>query len=75
MSPRVIDAGAIVHALTIPDEADARRMRSEDKFDRVRLELCYCSVFDDCWVQTYPGEADPDAVKACPAYGAEAFGN
>lgn len=41
-----------------------------DRFDAARLKLdvrlCYCSVFDDCWLaNTAP--ARPQPVKACPA--------
>lgn len=33
---------------------------------RIRLSLCYCSVFDDCWVARYESP-HPKAVDSCPA--------
>jgi len=39
-------------------------------FDRARFGLgvrvCYCSVFDDCWIARETG-ADPEPVASCPA--------
>lgn len=31
--------------------------------DRVAISLCYCSVYDDCWVKTMAD--DPVTVRAC----------
>ena len=40
-----------------------------DRFDQVRQELrmrvCYCSVFDDCWVADGSG-LNPEPVRQCP---------
>jgi hypothetical protein len=33
--------------------------------DLVNTSICYCSVFDDCWVRTDQGRR-PIAVKECP---------
>jgi hypothetical protein len=32
--------------------------------DRVRIQLCYCSVYDDCWLKRMA--EDPAPVRACP---------
>lgn len=34
---------------------------------RVRMNICYCSVFDDCWVFDTKRYGEPEAVAACPA--------
>ena len=33
---------------------------------KVSVKVCYCSVFDDCWV-TRNGSRKPEPVAACPA--------
>ncbi len=34
---------------------------------RLRVRVCYCSVFDDCYIRdTATPRARPEAVKACP---------
>ena len=30
------------------------------------IRLCYCSVYDDCWLAELGG-GEPESVKACPA--------
>jgi hypothetical protein len=41
-----------------------------ERFDAERLKLdvstCYCSVFDDCWIETREA-AEPRPVEQCPA--------
>lgn len=32
--------------------------------DRLRVEFCYCSVFDQCW-QGASDEIDPTPVRVC----------
>ena len=64
----------------LPDEEEEVRAKMKalypslietliEAFDsgRLRLELCYCSVFDDCWV-VQSGKRSPEAVSACPDY-------
>lgn len=36
--------------------------------DRITVDLCYCSVFDDCWTQSSKqnAAASPKPVKVCP---------
>lgn len=41
--------------------------------ERVRMELCYCSVYDDCWVTAM--EAEPVPVRACERDPARLFRN
>lgn len=33
---------------------------------RVQVTVCYCSVFDECWVRSYASDK-PEKVKVCPA--------
>ncbi len=75
LTPRVVDPGDLVSVLTISNADDARRLRSSGKSERLAVEICYCSVFDECWLQHHPDRGDPDPVKACPDYGGAAFQN
>jgi hypothetical protein len=43
------------------------------KFDEVRqndlrYRVCYCSVFDECWIDTFDftGDSGPERIEACP---------
>lgn len=40
--------------------------RFDELRSALRVRLCYCSVFDDCWVEDSRAPA-PEPVKACPA--------
>ncbi|GJL90803.1 hypothetical protein [Hyphococcus sp.] len=42
-------------------------LRSAIAGGRVRMTICYCSVFDDCWVFDTKRYGDPEAVSACEA--------
>jgi len=33
--------------------------------DGLDLDVCYCSVFDDCWTVTFKNRQAPKAVKSC----------
>lgn len=48
-----------------------------ERFNRERLNLkfriCYCSVFDDCWVAGWDS-AEPRTVKRCPADWVQYYG-
>lgn len=41
-----------------------------DRLDSIRhdleIEVCYCSVFDDCWLSSFP-EQSRTPVESCPA--------
>lgn len=47
---RVIAAGEQVRAFDIGDKATADRIREELNKRSFEYEICYCSVFNDCWV-------------------------
>ena len=38
--------------------------------DRIEIELCYCSVFDDCW-RVSSVDRDPTPVRNCAVYSQE----
>jgi hypothetical protein len=58
----VVPAGAVIDLLDLPDSTDARLFRS--RVDRVRVWVCYCSVYDDCWTVATKQDA-PMKVKVC----------
>lgn len=43
------------------------RLRSAISEGRIRMNICYCSVFDDCWVFDTKRYGEPEAVGACPS--------
>ena len=48
---RVIAPGEVVMALII-DKAIANGIREKLKEHKFQYEICYCSVFNDCWVSS-----------------------
>jgi hypothetical protein len=76
---RVIPAGNQVNPLTLIGERAEKviaALPGREGTQRVTLEICYCSVYDRCWVtEDDPSTADsePAPVKKCPDYGDEAF--
>jgi len=40
-------------------------LRSAIDAGRVRMRICYCSVFDDCWVFDTKRYGEPEAVAVC----------
>ena len=45
-------------------------LRDAFRTDRIEMELCYCSVFDDCW-HVSSVERDPTPVRNCAVYSNE----
>lgn len=41
------------------------RLRGGIAQGRVRMAICYCSVFDDCWMFDTTRYGEPEAVAAC----------
>lgn len=76
---RVIPAGEQVNPVTLmgPDaEALIASLDREDSDERFSLEICYCSVYDQCWLTTdnpATADADPRPVRKCPDYGDDEF--
>jgi len=50
---------------------DALPVGGFERFEAARGEIgirvCYCSVFDDCWIADNEREGDPKPVEQCPA--------
>lgn len=44
---------------------DASRTLVEELASRFSIELCYCSVYEDCW-RAQLNEGEPEEVKRCP---------
>ena len=57
----VVPAGAVIDLLHLPDSADARIFRSQ--LDRMRVRICYCSIYDECW--TVATKESPAPAKLC----------
>jgi hypothetical protein len=62
---RILPAGEAIAFLTMP--ADPEHMEVYQRFDRVRrdleVQLCYCSVLEECWLLT-DRSARPEAVAS-----------
>ena len=74
LTHQVMPAGQVLNLLTLHNGEVAGPMRDLWS-ERVGMEYCYCSVFDQCWVQSEPDMDTPQAVAQCPDWGAERFGN
>lgn len=63
---RILPAGEEVPFFVLPVDGTDRQIF--EAFDRVRNELdvsvCYCSVLEDCWIATTPGN-EPRDVDSC----------
>lgn len=69
---RVVPAGAMITTIQVNDSGLADHIQAE--LDRVGLEVCYCSVYDRCWITRLHDAGDaPQEVAACPAPQPEPF--
>lgn len=67
-APGVMAADERIDMFAVPWEPRTRRL-VETWFDRLEVELCFCSVYDECWVARLT-DADPEPVARCPIPGA-----
>lgn len=58
-----LPANQMLDALTIKDKALARQMY--DASDKLKVEICYCSVYDECWTTSDVLEQN-QPVAQCP---------
>jgi hypothetical protein len=77
-SPRILRAGEHVDFLSVALTATGRDVfrKFNSERDHIRTEVCYCSVFDECWIKEggdyllfKKGQTNlihPKPVKACP---------
>jgi hypothetical protein len=64
---RVLPAGDFETVLEVSDPATADAVRTQ--IDRLAIEICYCSIYGDCWqyVQHFDGEPLRNRVERCQA--------
>lgn len=43
----------------------AYSMADKEKFD-ISYQVCYCSIYDQCWVTDIYAQAMPEKIKSCP---------
>ena len=76
-APRILRAGEHVDFLSVSPTGGGHEAfdKLNTERDYIRTRVCYCSVFDECWVKEggdallLKGESKlvhPDPVKACP---------
>ncbi len=60
---------ASLEGVSTPEETASLVLNLRQAFrdDRVEMELCYCSVFDDCW-RVSSANRDPQTVQTCAPY-------
>lgn len=51
--------------ITAQNKVVVDRLQSAIASDAVNISVCYCSVFNDCWVRTDSGRR-PSPIKECP---------
>ena len=63
----VLPARESVVVLAWRDRRGSRAIRSklDDAANRLRLDACYCSVLDECWVSDLTPTAEPRLVDHC----------
>jgi hypothetical protein len=66
-APGVMAADERIDMFAVPWEPRTRRL-VEIWFDRLEVELCFCSVYDECWLARLTN-ADPEPVRRCPIGG------
>lgn len=73
---RVLSPGETVQLFSIADPAAVPAIQAAVSDPETAIELCYCSIFDECWLadSRAPG-AQRETVRACPDYGADLFSN
>jgi len=71
---RVLIPGEGVYWLDVQDPELVRRISPLSESERTRVELCYCSIFEQCWLSdSRASQRAPVAVAECPDFGEQAF--
>lgn len=73
---RVIGSGEEVVAFQTNDREFSLAMQDAVYSEDASLSICYCSIFDQCWVSSLTpeaGAAKSDPNESCPDYGDAAF--
>lgn len=71
LAARVVPAGETVQWLTLDGKA-ALALRDAYGGDRLHAQVCYCSVFDSCWLLRSE-QAEVELVSDCPVIDDQAF--
>ena len=71
LSGRTIPASETSMIFKTTDREAAIIVRN--KANDVDVELCYCSVFETCWMMKEWFRKPAEKIKACPDYGEDAF--
>jgi len=71
---RVLIPGESVTLVQTHDRMLVQAFRRALASPGTAVRICYCSIFDDCWLRDsrYEG-ADPEPVEVCPDFGEAAF--
>jgi len=62
--PPSLNRETAIETIRVNERVAAKAFR--EGVDRFRMEVCYCSVYDDCWVAHWQ-QKSVDAVERCPA--------
>jgi hypothetical protein len=68
--PPSLNRETAIEALRVNQRDLAAALRQGS--DRFRMEICYCSVYDDCWIAHWQ-KTKPDPVATCKADAATEF--
>jgi hypothetical protein len=67
---RMLRPGEVAPYLIIPEEPQNSefllRFKKAMNAGRIETRLCFCSVFDECWIAKSRGFARPETVRQCP---------
>lgn len=61
----VLIPGATLNVYTISDSSLARRFWASVQGNRLHTRVCYCSLYDDCWISDSESD-EPTPIAACP---------
>ena len=76
LTGRVLRPGETLSVFTTTDPEAAEALFAISEAGAAQLELCYCSIYEECWLrQGAEALEQPEPVRACPDFGAEAFAN
>ena len=70
---RVLPAGRSIEPVTIARAKDIENLHAN--FARIRLDLCYCSVYEECYVLRSAATDVTTPVEHCPAATSPPFSN
>ncbi len=71
MANRVLPAGVQIEALQLYGAEPIQLFRSN--LARLGLKLCYCSIYEDCYLYENASSETTTAVEACPATETQVF--